>query len=252
MSDNSPEKFDELVNCYGLPFGIFGIFCWCITTLGIILIHKNISLFTPWKWDEPHESQNALFLIIESVMIIGPVIYTCTKCRTEWEIVLMAIGHLTTWGFAIINDGIRSNYMARSDPDQGYFEHSKNLDYVIFGGIVGLLSICGWIGTTGLFARLIIIEAKSSIIICLCITYLTVLTAFTVMTVIICCFNEGGRRKFVIMIIMAYILLSFHIIGSHVILAIISDHWSGISQTRAGLTSSIIFFVGECLLFLNI
>ncbi|GBB85879.1 hypothetical protein RclHR1_12320006, partial [Rhizophagus clarus] len=111
--------FGELrsdVTCYSLPYGFLGIFSWVLTTLVIILKHKdiNFNIFSLlWdkiygngddKWFEP----NPFVTIFLSIITVGPVIYTCVKCHGNWEIALIAFGQLTPWAFSIFSDGIKN------------------------------------------------------------------------------------------------------------------------------------------------
>ncbi|CAG8561886.1 6479_t:CDS:2 [Paraglomus occultum] len=102
---NIEAELSVQAQCYGLPFGAFGIVCWLLTLTAIILVHLRCPLFTPWRWGQPYSSPDRIWAIFPFTMIIGPAIYTCIKCREEWMLVLIAIGQLTPWSVKIYNDG---------------------------------------------------------------------------------------------------------------------------------------------------
>src|ERR1043166_4238422 len=52
-------------------------------------------------------------------MTVGSTISTCVRCHGEWYIVLITLGQLTSWGFAILNDGIRGDKTADYKDEDG-------------------------------------------------------------------------------------------------------------------------------------
>ncbi|CAB4378377.1 unnamed protein product [Rhizophagus irregularis] len=46
----SPNELAAQASCYGLPYGIFGIFCWCFTFFSAALVHANCPILMPWRW----------------------------------------------------------------------------------------------------------------------------------------------------------------------------------------------------------
>ncbi|CAG8637586.1 3244_t:CDS:2, partial [Paraglomus brasilianum] len=144
IRDNPPANIeDELsvqAQCYGLPFGAFGIVCWLLTLFSIALVYIKCPLFTPWRWGQTYRTPERLWAIFPFTMIIGPTIYTCIKCRGEWMVVLIAIGQLTPWSVKVFNDGYA-----------GGVTEDRNKFYLTLGMVTTpLLSLCGWIGLTAL------------------------------------------------------------------------------------------------------
>ncbi len=174
------EPFEEQRLCYQLPYGIFGILGWFFSTLVIIVRCIRRS-------NEPSRLRERLFPCITSgIMVIVPAIRTCIKCRGEWYMLLISLGQLSSWGFALVFDGFehaertrkkakekrkevhdKSSFkdnlfyyatftLYKNEEMQGVYEKEndeKNKNYmVLFFGmfLVILSSIIGWIGTTGL------------------------------------------------------------------------------------------------------
>uniref|UniRef100_U9SY70 Uncharacterized protein n=4 Tax=Rhizophagus irregularis TaxID=588596 RepID=U9SY70_RHIID len=264
-----PDFSDELAHqasCYGLPYGIFGIICWVLSYLCISLAYFNYPLFSPWMWNKQYKSQNMCFGILLSIMTIVPAIYTCVRCRGEWM------------SFKMLNDGIISVVEYKNTYESNGYStrirtesetcnccciqtNSRDPAYRDCGIYITLpLSLLGWIGITALSIKLM--KTEKAVTQWIWGIYLVALLALVITCVI--CLNirkkhgafilEGKERnKFTLLwSMMMYLLVTFHIIGSHIILAMASGNWSGIAPTGAGLASAIVFFIAKRLLFLNI
>ncbi|CAB4413419.1 unnamed protein product [Rhizophagus irregularis] len=91
----SPNELAAQASCYGLPYGIFGIFCWCFTFFSAALVHANCPILMSWRWGKKYRVQGRYILIISSILILlGPAIYTCFKCKSDWIMILVALGQL--------------------------------------------------------------------------------------------------------------------------------------------------------------
>ncbi|CAJ0834063.1 14480_t:CDS:2 [Entrophospora sp. SA101] len=246
MSYNS-VVLDELLQqtaCYGLPYGIFGISCWAFTIFSVALTYLDFPLFSPWRWCKPYKSQDPLLAVIISAMVLGPAIYTCVYCHGEWQVILLAVGQLTPWSFKMLNDGVRARKVIAGD-NKVQDPHNINGRYIIIGKILTiLLAAGGWAGIIGL--SIMLVNTTKAVTDWIWILFAVGLTAFVTMCVAICI-----KRNVFIIIMAAYISANLHIIGSHIILAMVSGNWSGIAPAGAGLISSIIFFAGKRLLFFD-
>ncbi|CAG8589030.1 5765_t:CDS:2 [Ambispora gerdemannii] len=227
-------KLKHETECYGLPYGVFGLVCWGLTLISIILTYVNIPLISPWRWGKKYKRQKPAMLFISAVTTIGPVIYTGIACRADWMSILMAIGQLTPWSLKIANDG----YVIKVDD-------GLEGTYRAFGFTMTiLLYIVGWLGLEMAFVdpktnSVVVIVTMIGLVICLlCYTYYWALMHKCLHT---CC-----------SIVIFYILMTSQIVGSHIILALLNKNWSGIAPDGAGQASAIIFFIGKRLLFLDL
>src|ERR1051325_5617250 len=113
-------KFTQEVSCYALPYGIFGLVSWVLVFISTFLTYVNCPPFACWQWCRTYRSQGPVTAILFSSMIVLPVVYTCIKCKAEWEMLLVALGQLTPWSFKMLNDGIlarRNSDVARRNGD---------------------------------------------------------------------------------------------------------------------------------------
>ncbi|GBB99546.1 hypothetical protein RclHR1_03560001 [Rhizophagus clarus] len=199
----SPDELAAQATCYGLPYGIFGIFCWCFTLFSASLVHANCPIFAPWRW-------------------------------SDWIMLLVALGQLTPWSFKIMNDGFKSR---KHDSEKSKLGESYRMAGLI---LIVPLSLVGWIGMTALSISLMKTEKAVSVWI-----WTLYLIALIAIILALCIENTTFRLS------MTYIFSTLHIIGSHVIFALVSNHWSGLAPTGAGMASSVIFFLGKRLLFID-
>ncbi|CAB4489600.1 uncharacterized protein OCT59_011432 [Rhizophagus irregularis] len=243
----SPNELAAQASCYGLPYGIFGIFCWCFTFFSAALVHANCPILMPWRWGKKYRVQGRYILIISSILILGPAINTCFKCKSDWIMILVALGQLTPWSFKIMNDGCCKS---SSKIDSEDLESKKSISekrglsksYRIAGLIFTIpLSLAGWVGMTALSISLM--KTEKAVSIWIWSLYVIALIAMILM----CCCSSNTT----FCLSMAYIFLSLHIIGSHVIFALVSNNWNGFATTGSGMASSIFFFIGKRLLFLD-
>ena len=98
--------------------------------------------------------------VIMASMTLGPAIYTCVKCRAEWEVTLIALSQLTPWSFKIMNDGVRAN-------DDNNDDYHTNKKYIKCGKYITflLLSLAGWLlGITVLVIKLIKMNSDKAFI----------------------------------------------------------------------------------------
>ncbi|CAB4378380.1 hypothetical protein RhiirA1_460134 [Rhizophagus irregularis] len=230
----SPNELAAQASCYGLPYGIFGIFCWWFTFFSASLVHANCPIFAPWRWGKSYRVQGPYLTIMTSILILGPAIYTCFKCKSDWIMILVALGQLTPWAFKLMNDGFKGRKM---DSEKLKLGNSYRIAGLIF---TIPLSSAGWVGMTALSISLM--KTEKAVSIWIWSLYVIALIAM----ILACCINNTTFR-----LIMAYIFSSLHIIGSHVIFALISNHWNGFATTGTGMASSIIFFIGKRLLFID-
>ncbi|RIA98334.1 hypothetical protein C1645_750288 [Glomus cerebriforme] len=251
--DNGFNNLDEptlaeQASCYGLPYGIFGIVCWTFSFSSIFLTYINCPMFSPHRWGNRYEAQGPWMTFITACFILGPAIFTCINCKAEWMMTLVAIGQLTPWSFKIMNDGDRS-YMAADEEKQINYIKDEVLNrwnaYSKVGKFMTIpLSLAGWIGMTALSISLMRTEEAVSS----WIWSLYLVAAILIILFIYLNSRKIGKRSFYYAIM--FILTTLHVIGSHIILARISNNLSGVAP-NAGLASSIIFFIGKRLLFLN-
>ncbi|PKC15028.1 hypothetical protein RhiirA5_395271 [Rhizophagus irregularis] len=101
----SPNELAAQASCYGLPYGIFGIFCWCFTFFSAALVHANCPILMPWRWGKKYRVQGRYILIISSILILGPAINTCFK----WSHVIFALVSNNWNGFATTGSGMASS-----------------------------------------------------------------------------------------------------------------------------------------------
>ncbi|CAG8461307.1 9001_t:CDS:2 [Diversispora eburnea] len=208
-----PAELATQATCYGLPFGMFGIFCWSFTFFSVSLTHANCPVFTPWKWGKDYKAQSALLMTVSTILILGPTIYTCFKCRSEWIMLLVALGQLTPWSLKIMNDGFVS---LKYDDDNGLWKSYK------MAGIILTIpfSLVGWIGMTALSISLMKTEMAVSV-------WIWSLYLVALIAMMLTCLVENLTFRFS----MIYIFATIHIIGSHVIFALITGHWGGLATT---------------------
>lgn len=148
--------------------------------------------------------------------------------------ILVALGQLTPWSFKIMNDGFKGR---ETDTDNLTLGNSYSIAGLIF---TIPLSFVGWVGMTALSISLMKTEKAVSIWI-----WSLYVIALIAMILAHCISNIAFRLS------MVYIFSSLHILGSHVIFALVSNHWNGFATTGAGIASSVIFFIGKCLLFID-
>src|SRR6266542_5611621 len=104
------EPFEEQRLCYQLPYGIFGILGWFFSTLVIVVrcIRQSSEPSCFHKRLFPCISERKfqyLLMIASGIMVIVPAIRTCIKCHGEWYMLLISLGQLSSWGFALVFDG---------------------------------------------------------------------------------------------------------------------------------------------------
>ncbi|CAG8546982.1 10385_t:CDS:2 [Ambispora gerdemannii] len=247
--DNRSELSDELADqasCYGLPYGIFGLVCWTLFFYSIILTYANCPLCSPCRWGEPYKEQKLSLATFATVLTVGPVVFTCIRCRGEWIMTLMTLGQLTPWSFKIMNDGFRS--------DQANQATNLIKFYKVFGSVMTvLLSIAGWMNLIWLTIGLLKTEETFK----LWIWSIYTAALLAIIAMILLCVADRKRRgdqwegERGLIITMAYLATTLYMIALHIILAQISGNWGGIAPTGAGLGSAIIFCIGKRLLFLD-
>ncbi|GBC08763.1 hypothetical protein RclHR1_08360009 [Rhizophagus clarus] len=233
---SSPDELAAQASCYGLPYGIFGISCWFITFFSASLVHVDCPIFAPWKWfgNKRYQVQGLCLTFTSSILILGPAIFTCLKCKSDWKMFLVALGQLTPWSFKIMNDGLKIEIDNQKNQKLGKF-------YIMAGLILTIpLSLVGWIGMTALSISLT--KTEKDVSIWIWSLYLIALFTF------ILAFCKDNTT---FLLLMTYIFSTLHIIGSHVIFALVSNNLSGLAPTGAGMASSIIFFLGKRSLFID-
>ncbi|GBC08762.1 hypothetical protein RclHR1_08360008 [Rhizophagus clarus] len=223
----SPDELAAQASCYGLPYGIFGIFCWLITLFSTFLVHVDCPIFAPWKWfgnKRGYHVQGPCLTFFSSILILGPAIYTCLNCKSDWKMLLVALGQLTPWSFKIMNDGRKIKIDNKSQENQENQELGK---FYRMAGLILIvpLSLVGWIGMTALSISLMKTEKDVSI----WIWSLYLIALFTIILALL-----AFRKR------------------SHVIFALVSDNLGGLAPTGAGMASSIIFFLGKRSLFIDL
>src|SRR6185312_1594433 len=247
--------------------------CWSLSILAIALTYADISLFTFWRCCKPYKSQNSFMAFLAAVMTLGPATYTCIRCYADWPIVLIALGQLTPWSFKMFNDGARGWQAAAeaggysklasssSESHEPKFNESRDRLYRYLGAIVTvILSITGWAGLTMISYELHrIMETLHWVWVIYAVGFglspiiiITIRKAYGKSAV--CSANAKNSEpidRFCSMILMVttFIMATFHIIGSHIILSKITNNWYGLAPQGAGMISAIIFFLGKRLLF---
>lgn len=152
--------------------------------------------------------------------------------------ILVAIGQLTPWGFKMMNDGKRSKEDEEENPQWSHF----CLGWGIFATV--LLSGAGWTGVTAIIVELMSVSKPN-------VSGIWTIHVVLVLTIIIM-IGAGRQRPWKVGIMMIlYTIFTIHIVGTHIILALVSDNWKGIPNGIIESISSIIFFVGKRLLFLD-
>ncbi|CAG8515949.1 4338_t:CDS:1, partial [Scutellospora calospora] len=235
------------VSCYGLPYGFFGIICWSLSLCCIALAKVRFPLFSPWLWFKPYKAQHPLMAIIVTIMTVGPTIYTCIHCHGELMIVLIAIGQLTPWSLKFVydawfeNNDLLNNVNDNYQPNNVINQSKTAIIYSYIGSYLGLLlSASGWVGLTGIIIKLIKLESIVGQWI-----FLIYSGPLLLLTLLYFCSNYRGGITF-------YLFLSIHIIGSHMILALVSNNWSGINFSHIEMDFAIAFFIGKRLLFVDL
>jgi hypothetical protein len=162
-------------------------------------------------------------------------------------VVFVALGQLTPWSIKIMNDGLRQNQTETRSLTLNWFLASYGFFMTIH------LSLIGWIGLTMLSIMLMGTTRAVS-------TWIWALYLF-ILIIIIMLWQKGfsfeklfittgyKERDQCFRVIMMYIVFTFHIVGSHIILAMVFDRWVGFVPKKSGLASAIIFIIG---LFLEI
>ncbi|CAG8535567.1 25685_t:CDS:2 [Dentiscutata erythropus] len=239
---NFSEEIAEQAACYGLPYGIFGVICWFLSLCSISLTKVRFPLFSPWLWFEYYKAQNPIMAIIVTVMTIGPTIYTCIHCHGEWMIVLIALGQLTPWSLKFLYDAWYEEIEPEEinpvaiDPENLENKRPRIIVdiYELIGSYLGLLlSASGWVGLTVITVNLLDLERVIGKWI-----FAIYGGPLLILMIIYCCVNCKGKICF-------YLLLSIHIIGSHIILAIVSNNLIGI-PAGIEMISAIVFFIVPC------
>jgi hypothetical protein len=101
-------SIEDLVECYGLPYGGIGFLSHILTYYTIICVGAGQRPLAPWL--RLRHSHFDIFLAI--ISLIGTVvitIYTGVRCRGEWQIVLLAISKLAlslTLGIVVLHSCI--------------------------------------------------------------------------------------------------------------------------------------------------
>jgi hypothetical protein len=85
---------ENLIECYGLPYGGIGFLSHILTYYNIVCIGAGIRPL------EPHLKlrHGSVDIVLAIVSLMGSVIiaiYTCVRCRGEWQFVLLAFSKLT-------------------------------------------------------------------------------------------------------------------------------------------------------------
>jgi len=172
--------------------------------------------------------------------MVGPTVYTCLRCSAEWPVVFLAIGQLAPWSFKMLNDGFQSYKKSPTKKTRDKF-------YLIIGSFTTpVLTILGWVGfsTLSFYVR----EHWMWVI----FVGGLVVPPLVIGVIWMSCGGELESATFcrMVLTIMLFIVASFHIVGSDILLARLTNNWSGLASTGAGLTSSIIFFVAKRIVFL--
>lgn len=235
--------------------------CWALSFIAVTLTRKNITMFAPWKWRVDYKPQGPIKAVIASAMTLGPAIYTIIKCYDEWEVTAIVLGQLTPWSFKILNDSLISEDIALASGEIKAYVYSNfidfkssNSEYNFYKTIqsISIISTClltffGWSGMTILGIKLAKMNVEGRFSTWLWVIYVVGIAAFVIFLVewYIC------QRRNTVIIMSLYIFATFHIIGSHVLLSMISGNWSGIAPAGAGLLSSVIFFIGKRFLYVD-
>lgn len=206
-------------------------------------------------------------MIASGIMVIVPTIRTCIKCRGEWYMLLISLGQLSSWGFALVLDGFehaertrkdakenRKKALSNSTRSENFFyyvtltlyknqqmkkayekeekEENKNMMVLFFGMFLVILSsIVGWIGTTGLL--IYSYKIKGSIVIWMCVIYM--LAIFILLLALLGCINY----------LWLYFTLSLNSIGSSILFAIDTNQWANIE------IGMIFFLAGKFVSFVS-
>ncbi|CAG8571619.1 744_t:CDS:1 [Paraglomus brasilianum] len=213
---------------------------------------------------------------LAAALTLGPTTYTCIRCYADWPIVLIALGQLAPWSFKMFNDGARGWQAAAeaggysqlasssSESHEPKFNESRDKFYIYLGAIVTvILSIIGWAGLTMMSYELHrVMETLHWVWVIYAVGL--VLSPIIIITIrqshdksAVCFVNAKNferTNRFCSMILMVttFIMATFHIIGSHIILSKITNNWNGLAPQGAGMISAVIFFLGKRLLFFDI
>ncbi|CAG8668989.1 3855_t:CDS:2 [Funneliformis caledonium] len=241
MDEISPDVLTHYENlkhdaaCYGLPYGYFGIVCWASTLVSMILIYVNCPLFSPTKWCKPYKRQKPSRMAISAVMTVVPVIYTCIRCKGEWMSMFMAFGQLTPWSLKLINDC----YVTKIGDET----ESK---YRLIGfAMTIILYLAGWIG----FEIALLKPSDRNNTLIISITVIVLILSLLCYTACWKCISNclNNCCSFVLL----YILMTTHIVASHLVLSIINKNMMGVPPDWYGQVSAVVFFIGKRLLFLD-
>jgi hypothetical protein len=206
-------------------------------------------------------------MIASGIMVIVPAIRTCIKCRGEWYMLLISLGQLSSWGFALVLDGFdhaertridakrrRQEAHSNSTRTENFFyyatftlyknqqmkeayekeekEENKNMMVLFFGMFLVILSsIVGWIGTTGLLFYSY--KIKGSIVIWMSVIYIVAI--FILLLALLGCINY----------LWLYFTLSLNSIGSSILFAIDTNQWANIE------IGMIFFLAGKFVSFVS-
>ncbi|CAG8584726.1 2033_t:CDS:1 [Paraglomus occultum] len=212
---------------------------------------------------------------LAAILTLGPTTYTCIRCYGDWPIVFIALGQLAPWSFKMFNDGARGRQAAAeaggyeqlassSSDSEPKFNESRDGFYIYLGAIVTvILSILGWAGLTMLSYDLNrVMETLHWVWVIyavgLILSPIIIVSIFQSHDKSEVCF--ANAREFVktnrfcsmIFMVMIFVMATFHIIGSHIILSRITNNWNGLAPQGAGLISSVVFFLGKRLLFFDV
>lgn len=243
--DQFLDELKEETICYGLPFGAFGIACWFISIAVIISTYYNRPLFSPWNWKKPYRGQMLFAIPFMAILTVGPIIFTVIKCYRSWIMVFITLGQLTPWSFKIMNDGLRQKQTGTRGSILNWFLASYGFFMTIH------LSLIGWVGLTMLSIKLK--DTTSAVSTWIWAIYVVI------MIIIILLWRKGlsFKKLFVdqqyedeevvglcFRVIMMHIVFTLHIVGSHIILAIVFGRWDMFFTKKSGLASAIIFIIG--------
>ncbi|CAG8740205.1 36089_t:CDS:1, partial [Racocetra persica] len=173
-----------------------------------------------------------------------PTIFTCIRCKGYWPFTVTAIGQLSPWSFKMFNDGMAAMLKAREEDN----EKNRNYVYAYVGATFScLLGAAGWIGLTALCFSLL----HTSYAVSKWIWAVYSIPIFFIVLALLCRVCGGSGSTTFIFVIFAYFGATTHILGSHIILSNISGNWSGFPTEKVALVSSLIFFLGKRLLYVN-
>src|SRR6185312_13711509 len=200
-------KLASASQCYGLPYGYFGLICWGLSIVTISLTFANISLLTLWKCCQPSYKSLQLYLALPiTALMVGPTVYTCLRCSAEWPVVFLAIGQLAPWSFKMLNDGFQSYKKSPTKKTRDKF-------YLIIGSFTTpVLTILGWVGfsTLSFYVR----EHWMWVI----FVGGLVVPPLVIGVIWMSCGGELESATFcrMVLTIMLFIVASFHIVGSDI------------------------------------